>query len=240
MQAVAGSAIRAISSTRWNGSIGLERYASKPLARSPVAGNADSATILSSRAVRAFAQRAREGVAVHLRHGDVGEDDVGAVLIDGVRAPRRRNRTAARFAPAARSTAATIFRDSCSSSTRTISMPRSRSRCMNVSPSALRTGPVPVATARTGSVTRERRSFAASLALRRHRSAMRLGDVADDGETEPEAAVDARLRRLRLAEGLENVRQELRIDPFAAVGDGDLHLRRRAPRRHVDLARRAA
>ena len=62
---------------------------------------------------------------------------------------------------------------------------------------------------------------------------MRLGDVADDGEAESEAAVHARLRRLRLAERLENVRQKLRIDSFAGVGDGDLHLRGRAPRRHL-------
>ena len=69
---------------------------------------------------------------------------------------------------------------------------------------------------------------------------MRLGDVADDGEAEPEAAVNARLRRLGLAERLENVRQKLRIDPFAAVGDRDLHLRRRAARGHLAPCRRAA
>ena len=34
--------ILATSSTRWNGSIGLFRYASNPLAWSPLAGNADS------------------------------------------------------------------------------------------------------------------------------------------------------------------------------------------------------
>ena len=59
----------------------------------------------------------------------------------------------------------------------------------------------------------ERRALARRPALvRLHRAAVQLDQVLDDRQPQPEAAVAARGRGVRLAEALEHVRQELGRD----------------------------
>src|SRR5690349_9269940 len=48
---------------------------------------------------------------------------------------------------------------------------------------------------------------------------MELDELFDDRQAEPEAAVAARGRRIRLTEAIEDVRQECRIHAFTVVGD---------------------
>src|SRR6185369_16302777 len=83
---------------------------------------------------------------------------------------------------------------------------------------------------------RERRSFAATFAVRRDAAAMRFGDVAHDRQSEAKAAVDARVRCLCLTERLEDVRQKLRFDSLTVVRHVDLHVRGRTPRRDLNAA----
>src|SRR6266852_7831295 len=86
----------------------------------------------------------------------------------------------------------------------------------------------------------ERRAMAPPFALRSDATAMRLGDVTHDGKTEAQTTVYASIRCLGLAEGLEYMRQKLRLDPLAVIRHVDLHLRRCPSRRdlHFPLARR--
>ena len=51
--------------------------------------------------------------------------------------------------------------------------------------------------------------------------AVRLDELLHDGEAEAEAPVPARGRPIGLAEGLEEVREERRVDALAGVGDPD-------------------
>src|SRR5439155_19359524 len=63
---------------------------------------------------------------------------------------------------------------------------------------------------------RERRPLPLALALDLDRAAVQLDQVVDDREPETQAAP-----AVGLLEGLEDVRQELRLDPLALVADGD-------------------
>src|SRR5438128_3708762 len=75
-------------------------------------------------------------------------------------------------------------------------------------------------------------------ALRAHGAAVKLDDVLHQREAEPEAAVRARARAVALAERLEDVRNELRRDPDARVGDDDLDARLGARETHAHAAAR--
>ena len=58
---------------------------------------------------------------------------------------------------------------------------------------------------------------------------MQLDDVMRKSQAETQAAVLARGRAVSLAEPLEDVRQELRLDAYAGVADSDLDLVSNAP-----------
>ena len=72
---------------------------------------------------------------------------------------------------------------------------------------------------------RERRAAAVARARSRQRPAVQLRQVLRDRKAEPEAAVLARERRVRLPEPVEHERQEVRRDPHAGVADGHLDVR---------------
>src|SRR2546423_6622159 len=57
-----------------------------------------------------------------------------------------------------------------------------------------------------------------------HRPAVLLDNGFDDGEPNPQPAVGARRRAVRLAEAFEDERQELRADPPAVIADGHLDI----------------
>ena len=70
---------------------------------------------------------------------------------------------------------------------------------------------------------------------------MELHQVLDDRQAEPEpASLTACVDAIGLAEALEDVRQELRRDADAGVGDRDLDVRVHALEQHVHPAARAA
>ncbi len=77
------------------------------------------------------------------------------------------------------------------------------------------------------------RAFAEALDV----AAVQLGDAARQGQADTEPAERSRQRLILLREQLEGVRQELRIDPFAAVLDRDLHRLRGASHGDRDRAR---
>src|SRR6185312_7249324 len=80
----------------------------------------------------------------------------------------------------------------------------------------------------------EARAGALALALRLDRPGVQLHQVMDDRESQSEAAVAPPDRAVLLAEALEDVRQELRLDPLARVGDGDLQVLAAHRELHVD------
>src|SRR5690242_8784360 len=83
----------------------------------------------------------------------------------------------------------------------------------------------------------ERRAEPGAGALDGHASAVQLDQVADDREAEPDAALARPASYvLRLAERLEHVRQKLRRDAAAGVGDDDAHVARVALEAELDLA----
>src|SRR5207302_4950392 len=61
-------------------------------------------------------------------------------------------------------------------------------------------------------------------ALRVHRPAVHLDEMADDGEAQPQTALGAARRAVRLPEAIEDVRQEVRRDADPGVADDDLDL----------------
>src|SRR5205823_14876094 len=79
----------------------------------------------------------------------------------------------------------------------------------------------------------EARALAESLAFGADLAVMQLDDVPGDGQPESEAA--AFRRPFRLAQTLEDMRQERGLDPLALIGDGDAHFRVDAIELEVDL-----
>src|SRR5581483_1600146 len=65
---------------------------------------------------------------------------------------------------------------------------------------------------------------ALAAALRLHGSRMQVDQMAHDRQPQPDAAVPPADGAILLAEALEDVRQELRLDALAGVRDTDLHL----------------
>src|SRR5262249_20541256 len=65
-------------------------------------------------------------------------------------------------------------------------------------------------------------------------AAVHLDDVARDGQAETQAAIPARVRAVSLAEPLEDVRQEERLDADAGIADRDLDLVSGAPQPRLD------
>ena len=65
---------------------------------------------------------------------------------------------------------------------------------------------------------------AAAGAVRADDAAVEFDELSDDREAEPQAAVRAGGRGVGLAEAIEDVGEELRVDPFAAVDDADLEM----------------
>jgi len=72
-------------------------------------------------------------------------------------------------------------------------------------------------------------------ARRLDRAAVQLDQMADDGEAEAEATVLPARRGVGLAEALEDVGEELRLDPHPGVGDDDLDVRVDPRDEHLDL-----
>ena len=83
---------------------------------------------------------------------------------------------------------------------------------------------------------RERRALGFAGARRLHRAAVQLDQMTDDSKSQAEAAVAARRRCIGLPETFEHMRQELRLDAGAGVGDADLDVRSRAVQRDPDPA----
>ena len=54
-----------------------------------------------------------------------------------------------------------------------------------------------------------------------HASAVKLDDLADNGQPQSQPSMLARAAAVLLAEALENVRQKIGGNAFAVVGDGD-------------------
>src|SRR6266511_2248143 len=77
------------------------------------------------------------------------------------------------------------------------------------------------------------RAEAGACAVRLDASAVQVHDVPRDREAEPEAAVQARGGRVRLAEAIEHRGQEVRVDADAGVAHGHYHLIVLLP--HVDF-----
>ncbi len=65
---------------------------------------------------------------------------------------------------------------------------------------------------------------------------MQLDQVLDEGQPEPESAVRARAGAIALAEALEHVREEVRRDAVAGVGDDDLEVGIGPPQARLDAA----
>ncbi len=70
----------------------------------------------------------------------------------------------------------------------------------------------------------EGRAKTCAAAGRVDRAAVQLDEVADDRESEPEAAVLARAGRVLLAEAIEDVRQELGLDADPGIADDQQHV----------------
>src|SRR5258705_12012543 len=71
----------------------------------------------------------------------------------------------------------------------------------------------------------KRRALILPSAYHWNRSAMKLDEVADDRETEADAAVRAGRAAVRLAKALEDVRQEIGRDADARIADDDFDVR---------------
>src|ERR1044072_7275371 len=80
-----------------------------------------------------------------------------------------------------------------------------------------------------GQLDREGRTLSLAFGFGTHAPAVQLDEVADDGEPEPEAAVDARRGLVALAEAVEEVRYKRRSYPGARVLHGDARVRALAP-----------
>src|SRR5262249_47693670 len=90
--------------------------------------------------------------------------------------------------------------------------------------------------ARVRNADGERGSLAAAGALGPDRTTVRLDQVADDGEAEPQATVAARVGAVDLVKPVENVRQLLGADALAGVTHGQLDELAGAAQPDVDLA----
>src|SRR2546427_10501671 len=86
----------------------------------------------------------------------------------------------------------------------------------------------PARRVRPRQLDREPRPLPLALALDLDRAAVQLDQVADDREPETQATMRSRAPSVGLLEGLEDVRQELRLDPLALVADGEDGLAGRA------------
>src|SRR5207245_8916819 len=96
--------------------------------------------------------------------------------------------------------------------------------------------PDPARRVRPWQLDRERRPLPIALALDLDRAAVQLDQVVDDREPETQATMRSRAPSVGLLEGLEDVRQELRLDPLALVADGDEGLAVGAPEPQEDAA----
>jgi hypothetical protein len=67
---------------------------------------------------------------------------------------------------------------------------------------------------------------------------MKLDEILDDRQPEPEAAIPARGRRIGLAESIEHAGQEFRLDAEAGVLHDDLHVRVHALQDYLDAPAR--
>ena len=67
-----------------------------------------------------------------------------------------------------------------------------------------------------------------------HGSAVRFDEMADEGQPKSKPAVTARGAAFCLTETLKDVRQELRVDAFAAVLHRQFHVRANAQQRDLD------
>src|ERR1044072_1226502 len=76
-----------------------------------------------------------------------------------------------------------------------------------------------------GQLDREGRTLSLAFGFGPPAPAVQLDEVADDGEPEAEAAVDARRGLVALPKAVEDIRQERGADARACVFDGDLRMR---------------
>ena len=161
-------------------------------------------------------------VAVLPGHRDVAHEHVRAILdarderlLRGGRDPH--------LAPADSNTDCSSSRVSPSSSTTTMFAPGSRP--LNTVAASLEVGRPRVARAAQHANRQadgEARALVQAVALGADLPAVQLDEVADDREAEAEAAVRARARGVGLAERVEHVREERRVDADAGVGDRQL------------------
>lgn len=82
----------------------------------------------------------------------------------------------------------------------------------------------------------ERRSLALPLALGADRSAVKLDELADEGEPDAETAVRPGRPAVGLPEALEGMRQEVGADPLAVVPDDERDVLAAPLDPHVDAA----
>ena len=75
-----------------------------------------------------------------------------------------------------------------------------------------------------GSLHDEPRSGITAVALGAHGAAVKLDEVTNDGQAEAKPAVGTRARRIRLAEAIEHVGKECRVDANARIGDRQFDL----------------
>src|SRR6476646_2505636 len=65
-------------------------------------------------------------------------------------------------------------------------------------------------------------------------SSMQLDDMFNQRQTQPQSPGATRARHIALAEVFEDMRQELRLDPFARIVYDDLNIRVSAAQRNFD------
>jgi hypothetical protein len=82
----------------------------------------------------------------------------------------------------------------------------------------------------------ERCALPLAVAVRAHRPAVQLDELADDGEPQPQPSLAARAAATGLAEPLEDVRQELGGDPLPVVADDHLDPAAVAAQEQLDVA----
>ncbi len=145
------------------------------------------------------------------------------------------------IAPRSSSTRASSVRLSASSSTMSSFFPSSRGSASTMDSSCSRRRSRSSSSAvRSGKLDGEHGAASLAFAVHRGATAVQLHQRANDGEAEPESAVVSPGAGFRLAEPVEDVRDELGGDAYATVGDAHFGLALGAPQRHVHAALQAA
>ena len=225
----------ATTATSSSGSTGLATWTWNPASmarrRSSERANAVRATAGRSLAERApGADLADQVVAVRVGHADVADQHVEAVAGPAGRGPR---------APSLRPAPAPGCRRARGGSGRARRARRRRPArgCPPAAPAAKSISPAAGSCGRTcrrfllvvHDQQRQRHGERAPLALAGalgpHGAPVHLDQLLDDRQAQSQAAVPPRGRAVGLAEPVEDVRQELGLDPDARVGDADLDVR---------------